>query len=237
MLTAQVDAAGMDALLALADQLKGRLGPAAIVLGAAAEGRVHLVAAVDPSLVERGVKAGEVVKTAAQVTGGGGGGRDTMARAGGRDPDKLPEAIGAARAAIADALVRMRVLALDYGAARCGCAISDPTGTLATPIEAVERPDAKAGLRRIAELVDEYEVERVVVGLPLRLAGGDSDQTQAARAFAAPRGERGRGAGRALRRALHHGASPSVTAAGRARTPAPPPCCWRAGWRNDGAAA
>jgi putative Holliday junction resolvase len=78
----------------------------------------------------------------------------------------------------------MRVLALDHGAARCGCALSDPTGTLATPIEAVERPDSKAGLRRIAELVETYEVERVVVGLPLRLAGGDSEQTQAARAFA-----------------------------------------------------
>ena len=47
----------------------------------------------------------------------------------------------------------MRVLALDYGTARCGCAISDPTGTLATPIEAVERPDSKSGLRRVAELV------------------------------------------------------------------------------------
>jgi alanyl-tRNA synthetase len=92
------------ALLDLADRVKGRLGSAAVVLGAASEGRVHLVASVEPSLVARGVKAGEIVKTAAAVVGGGGGGRDTMAQAGGRDPDKLPEALAAARAAIEAAL-------------------------------------------------------------------------------------------------------------------------------------
>jgi len=91
-------------LLELADRLKGRLGEAAIVLGCAAEGRVHLVASVAPALVERGVRAGSVVKAAAEVAGGGGGGRDTMARAGGRDPGKLPEALAAARAAIDAAL-------------------------------------------------------------------------------------------------------------------------------------
>ncbi len=92
------------ALLELADRVKGRLGPAAILLGAAAEGRVHLVASVDPELVKRGVKAGAVVKAAAEVVGGGGGGRDTMAQAGGRDPEKLEEAIATGRAAIEAAL-------------------------------------------------------------------------------------------------------------------------------------
>lgn len=77
-----------------------------------------------------------------------------------------------------------RVLALDYGSARCGCAVSDPTGVLATPLEAVLAPDSRRGLRRIAELVQELEVERVVVGLPLSLAGGDSAQTRASREFA-----------------------------------------------------
>ena len=67
------------------------------MLGAAGDGRVHLVASVAPALVARGVKAGAIVKVAAEVTGGGGGGRDTMARAGGRDPEKLPEALDAAR--------------------------------------------------------------------------------------------------------------------------------------------
>ena len=95
------------ALMELADRVKGQLGDAAVVLGTANPGpptRVHLVAAVAPALVERGVKAGAVVKAAAQVAGGGGGGRDTMAQAGGRDPDKLPEALAAARAAIEAAL-------------------------------------------------------------------------------------------------------------------------------------
>ncbi|HMI70187.1 MAG TPA: DHHA1 domain-containing protein, partial [Solirubrobacteraceae bacterium] len=100
-----VEAPDAKTLMDIADRVKGRLGEsAAIVLGTAVDGRVHLVAAVTPALVERGVRAGEVVKVAAQVAGGGGGGRDTMAQAGGRDPEKLPEAIEAARAAIVDAL-------------------------------------------------------------------------------------------------------------------------------------
>jgi len=78
----------------------------------------------------------------------------------------------------------MRVLALDHGAARCGVAISDPTGTLATPVGVVAQPDGKAGLAELAKLVADRGVERVVVGLPLTLRGGDSGQTLAARAFA-----------------------------------------------------
>jgi putative pre-16S rRNA nuclease len=78
----------------------------------------------------------------------------------------------------------VRVLALDFGSARCGCALSDPTGTLATPIEAVERPASRRGLGRLVQLVEEREVEYVVVGLPLRLAGGDSAQTLEVRHFA-----------------------------------------------------
>ncbi len=78
----------------------------------------------------------------------------------------------------------MRVLALDHGSARCGCAVSDPTGTLATPIEPVLRPETKAGIKQLRKLVEERQVNRVVVGLPLSLSGGDSDQTREARAFA-----------------------------------------------------
>jgi putative holliday junction resolvase len=78
----------------------------------------------------------------------------------------------------------LRVLGLDHGAARCGVAVSDPSGTLATPLEAVERPDTRKGLARIRSLVAELEAERVVVGLPVSLSGGDSGQTLAARAFA-----------------------------------------------------
>lgn len=78
-----------------------------------------------------------------------------------------------------------RVLALDYGSARCGVAISDPTGTLATPLDVIERPGTKKGVTRIVDLVAEREVERVLVGLPLGLAGHDTDQTREARDFAA----------------------------------------------------
>ena len=78
----------------------------------------------------------------------------------------------------------MRVLALDYGSARCGCAISDPTGVLATPIEPVTGVGTRRGLARIRGLVSELGVERVIVGLPLSLSGGDSSQTEEARAFA-----------------------------------------------------
>ena len=83
-----------------------------------------------------------------------------------------------------------RVLALDYGSARCGCALSDPTGTLATPIEAVERPNTKKGMGRILGLVRAHAVSRVVVGLPLGLSGADTAQTGEARAFAAALAER-----------------------------------------------
>ena len=78
----------------------------------------------------------------------------------------------------------MRVLALDFGSARCGCALSDPTGTLATPIPAVRQPTTEAGLERIRSLVRDRGVERVVVGLPLTMSAGTSEQTDAARAFA-----------------------------------------------------
>ncbi len=79
----------------------------------------------------------------------------------------------------------MRVLALDYGRARCGCAVSDPTGVVASPVEAVRAPMTRRGLARLRSLARELEVERVVVGLPLSLSGGDSAQTAETRAFAA----------------------------------------------------
>jgi putative holliday junction resolvase len=78
----------------------------------------------------------------------------------------------------------MRVLALDYGSARCGCALSDPSGTIVTPIDAIARPATKRGFAQLRELVRAREVERVVVGLPLSLAGMDTEQTRETRAFA-----------------------------------------------------
>ena len=99
-----VDVPDQRALSELSHQVCQKLGDAAVVLGAAVDGRVYLVANFAPSAVERGLKAGEVVKVAAQVAGGEGGGRDTVAQAGGRDPEKLPEALAAARLTIEQAL-------------------------------------------------------------------------------------------------------------------------------------
>jgi putative Holliday junction resolvase len=78
----------------------------------------------------------------------------------------------------------VRVLALDYGSARCGCAVSDPTGVLATPLAPVLRPGTRRGRARLRELVQEFSAERVVVGLPLSLSGSDSAQTEETRRFA-----------------------------------------------------
>jgi len=78
----------------------------------------------------------------------------------------------------------VRVLALDYGAARCGSAVSDPSGSLATPLRSVERPDSPAGLEELVELVRETGAELVVVGLPLTLGGEEGEQAAATRSFA-----------------------------------------------------
>jgi putative transcription antitermination factor YqgF len=72
----------------------------------------------------------------------------------------------------------MKVLALDYGAARTGVAVSDATGTLARPLTVVERAASEAGLRRLAELVAAEGAERVVVGLPLTLRGEQGLQAE-----------------------------------------------------------
>jgi alanyl-tRNA synthetase len=89
----------------LADRIKSRAGdPAVVVIGVKSDGRVNLLVTATPGAVERGIKAGEIVKAAAAVVGGGGGGRDNMAQAGGRDPEKLQDALDVARAEIERAL-------------------------------------------------------------------------------------------------------------------------------------
>jgi alanyl-tRNA synthetase len=98
-----VDGLDADALLDLADRFKQRSSPAAVVLGSREDGKVHLIASFDQVVADR-ISASEVIKQAAAVVGGGGGGRPTMARAGGRDPEKLPEALETARRLLRDAL-------------------------------------------------------------------------------------------------------------------------------------
>ncbi|GIU95151.1 MAG: alanine--tRNA ligase [Gaiellaceae bacterium] len=98
-----VDGLDSDELLSLSDRFKQRHAPAAVVLGSRENGTVHLVANFDPAVAEK-VSASEVVKRIAAIVGGGGGGRPTMARAGGRDPEKLDDALAEAERLIVAAL-------------------------------------------------------------------------------------------------------------------------------------
>jgi alanyl-tRNA synthetase len=108
VVTGDVGEMDADALLELSDRVKQKIAPAAVVLGAHSDGRAHLVANFSEAVAERGVNASEVVKAAAAIVGGGGGGRPTMARAGGRDPEKLAEAIATAERTLLDALSEPR---------------------------------------------------------------------------------------------------------------------------------
>jgi putative Holliday junction resolvase len=78
----------------------------------------------------------------------------------------------------------VKVLALDYGAARTGVAVSDPTGTLARPLRIVARAASEEGMKELAELVRSEEVERVIVGLPLTLRGERGEQADETERFA-----------------------------------------------------
>ena len=72
----------------------------------------------------------------------------------------------------------MKVLALDYGSARTGVAVSDPTGTVARPLGVVERAASEDGIARLVELAREEDVERIVVGLPITLRGEHGVQAE-----------------------------------------------------------
>ncbi|MCQ6278201.1 alanine--tRNA ligase [Bacillus sp. EB600] len=93
VLAAKVQAADMNNLRNMADDIKQNLGSAIIVLGSASEGKVNLIAAVTKDLIEKGYHAGKLIKEVAAICGGGGGGRPDMAQAGGKNPEKLDEAI------------------------------------------------------------------------------------------------------------------------------------------------
>ncbi len=79
----------------------------------------------------------------------------------------------------------MKVLALDYGLARTGVAVSDPTGTVARPLGVVERAAGEAGLARVAKLARDENAERIVVGLPITLRGEAGEQAAETERFVA----------------------------------------------------
>lgn len=78
----------------------------------------------------------------------------------------------------------MKVMALDYGSARTGVAVSDPTGIIARPLCVVERVRSDAGLAELVRLVREEQPEEVIVGLPLTLRGEHGEQARETEAFA-----------------------------------------------------
>jgi alanyl-tRNA synthetase len=94
LLSAQVEVNDVAMLREMSDWFRDRLRSGVIVLGAVLSGKPSLVASVTPDLVERGLHAGNLVKAVAQEVGGGGGGKPTMAQAGGRDASRLGEALG-----------------------------------------------------------------------------------------------------------------------------------------------
>jgi alanyl-tRNA synthetase len=104
IVAAVLDDVDADGLLQVSDRVKAKLSPAVVVLGSAAEGKVHLVANFDQPAVDRGLSAVDLIREIAPIVGGGGGGRPTMARAGGKDPDQLDAAVAAADSAIRRAL-------------------------------------------------------------------------------------------------------------------------------------
>jgi alanyl-tRNA synthetase len=104
VLAALVEAPNVETLREMCDWFREQIGSGVVVLGADMEGRPSLVAAVTSDLVDRGVHAGRLVKEVARMIGGGGGGRPTMAQAGGRDSERLPEALDTVGARVQSAL-------------------------------------------------------------------------------------------------------------------------------------
>ena len=101
VLATRADVDGKDALRQMGDRLRDRLGSGVIVLGAVIEGRPSLLAMVTPDLIGRGIKAGDIVRETATIVDGRGGGRPELAEAGGKDPERLDDALAAVATIVA----------------------------------------------------------------------------------------------------------------------------------------
>jgi alanyl-tRNA synthetase len=106
VVSAEVPDAELQTLRDMSDRLRDQLGSAVVVLATAVDGKPQIIAAVTDDLVQRGVHAGQLVKAIARTVGGGGGGKPSLAQAGGRDLDRLPEALAQAPELVAKALGR-----------------------------------------------------------------------------------------------------------------------------------
>ena len=104
VLAAQVEVGSVDNLREMTDWFQDKVGSGVAVLATVSNGKPVIIARVSNDLIERGVKAGDLVRDVARVVGGGGGGRPNMAQAGGRDPEKLPEALAVVPSLVEKAL-------------------------------------------------------------------------------------------------------------------------------------
>jgi len=105
VVTGRMDVPPGEALRDLGDVLRGKLGTGVAVIGSVSGGKVSILAVVTDDLIQgRGLKAGDIVKDVAKIVGGGGGGRPHLAQAGGRNPEKLEEALAEVKEIVADKL-------------------------------------------------------------------------------------------------------------------------------------
>ena len=188
VITARSDVGDAKELLALSDRVRQKLGDAVVVLGTAGDGRVHLVAQVAPG-ADRARPQGRPDHQGRRPggrwrrgrarhhgTGRRPRSREARRRSGGRPRSDRDRAF----------IGSVRVLALDHGEARCGCAVSDPSGTLATPLQVVDRPDTRKGLARLGALAADLEAELVLVGSAADAGGRARAPGAGSRAFRRP---------------------------------------------------
>ena len=207
----------------LSDRLRKQEKADGAIVASVDDGRAYLVVNLDESLVGRGLDASQLVRELGKHIGGGGGGRPTLAEAGGKNPDGVRDALEAGKKAVADALAsegaRARLTA------RRGPASPSPTRPARSRGRScvVERAGTDAGLETlVAARPSAKEPERVVVGMPLTLRGEHGEQARETAEFVeALRGARDR-SGRDVRRALHDRPRRTATTRG------PPPICCRA---------
>jgi alanyl-tRNA synthetase len=104
LISLQVDAPDVAMLREMSDWFRDRLGSGVVVLGTVVEDKPLIIATVTEDLTRRGLHAGKLVKAVAQVVGGGGGGKPTMAQAGGKDATRLDEALAQVDTLVGEAI-------------------------------------------------------------------------------------------------------------------------------------
>jgi alanyl-tRNA synthetase len=104
VLAAQVDAPNVERLREMTDWFRDRVQSGVAVLGMVSDGKPVIIAAVTDDLIARGVKAGDLAREVAKIVGGSGGGRPNLAQSGGRDPERLSEALAAVAGLVEAAL-------------------------------------------------------------------------------------------------------------------------------------